>query len=186
MAEEVGVYDVKVVKSDSSGDLIEWLNGNGFKFGDSDEAAFDDYVARGWCFVAAKVNPSRAEREEEIVSEGLVAPLIMRFPAKKVVYPLALTGTAGLKTEVLLYVLSKQKTKADKRFELEYAGKVSGMLHEWMLERVDPEGFFSQEELTLRYLCKYRAKLSAAEMKEDLEIGFARDNEPYRKHIVQW
>ncbi len=185
-AEEVGIYDVKVVKSDSSKDLIEWLNGNDFKFDDSDKAVFDDYVSRGWCFVAAKVNPSRAEHEGEIVAEGLVAPLIMRFPTKKAVYPLALTGTAGQKTEVLLYVLTRKKTKADKRFELEYVGKSGRTLEEWVLEYVEPEGFFSNEELNLRYLCKYRGKLNASEMKEDLKIGFAGDDEPYRKHIVRW
>ena len=60
--------------------LIGWLNKNDFKFGDRDRAAFDSYISKGWCFVVAIINPSTGEEERRIVSEGLAAPLILRFP----------------------------------------------------------------------------------------------------------
>ena len=130
-AQTVGVYDVQIIKSSQSDELIRWLNLNQFSFHDSDEQVFDDYLRRGWCFVVAKINPSAVgNNTPNIAFEGLAAPLIMRFPAKSPIYPLALTSTAGQDTQILLYVASQRKMKTDGRLRLLYAGeRDSGGLH---------------------------------------------------------
>jgi len=50
-AEQVGIYDVKVIRGDKAEPVMEWLKENEFAFGEEDTAAFGDYVARDWCFV---------------------------------------------------------------------------------------------------------------------------------------
>ena len=78
--QRVGIYDVSVVRSDNTEGLIGWLNKNDFKFRDRDRAAFDHTYRRGGASSVAIINPSTGEEERRIVSEGLAAPLILRFP----------------------------------------------------------------------------------------------------------
>ena len=52
-AEQVGIYDVKVIKSDSAESIINWMNENGYFLTEKDVVVFDDYVSRVWCFVSA-------------------------------------------------------------------------------------------------------------------------------------
>ena len=76
--EQVGIYDVQVVKADHAGGLIRWLNENRFQFDEEDTRVFDEYLRRGWCFVVARVDPTRSA-DDRFTDEGLVAPLILRF-----------------------------------------------------------------------------------------------------------
>jgi hypothetical protein len=92
-----------------------------------DTTVFDSYVSKGWCFVVAIINPSRGEEEHMIVSEGLAAPLILRFPHTTPIYPLALTGTGGFDTEILVYLASSEKMTAHDRLTLRFAGEMEDM-----------------------------------------------------------
>ncbi len=184
-AEQVGIYDVQVVRADQAGDLIEWLNQNQFQFDETDRAAFDQYLQRGWCFVVARIDPARGSEEHQVASEGLVAPLIVRFATEAPVYPLALTSTAGHETEILLYVLSESKWQNDGRLELHYAGAGDlDMYH--LVQQVEPEGFLTVTELELPFLCKFKGTLAPDQMREDLILTLAADRKPYRKHIITW
>jgi hypothetical protein len=64
-AERVGIYDVKVIRSKNSADLITWLKGNNFQYTQTDAQVFDDYIKRGWCFVVANVRASEEEKQEQ-------------------------------------------------------------------------------------------------------------------------
>jgi hypothetical protein len=185
-AEQVGIYDVQVVKADEATELIQWLNQNQFQFDDTDTQVFDEYLRRGWCFVVARIDPSSAADDQIVASEGLVAPLIMRFQTEAPVYPLALTATSGHNTQVLLYVLSEKKWQSGGRLVLEYAGGDVHLYHELLERGVEPEGFFSSAEIALSYLCKFEDSLTPEQMREDLVLAPAKDKEPYRKHIIQW
>jgi hypothetical protein len=184
-AEQVGVYDVQVVKVNDAGDLIEWLDQNRFRFDEEDTQAFDQYLQRGWCFVAARIDPS-SRTGEQAASGGLAAPLIMRFQAQAPVYPLALTATSGHETRVLLYVLSDGKWQNDGRLALHYAGRTRLPQREDLLDSVEPEGFFSRADLALPYLCRFGGRLTPEEMREDLVFTRAEDNKPYPKRIFIW
>lgn len=196
-AEQVGIYDVQVVRAGQAGDLIVWLNEGGFRFNAADQEVFDDYLSRGWVFVAARVNTEA----EEPLPEALAAPLVMRFPAEAPVYPLALTSTAGYKTEIVLYVASHHRWSSQERLELQFAGdsdwrlaypiQVAAWLRTGGREEdsgplVDPQGFFDQGDLELPYLCKFKGTLSPAEMSEDLVFLRAENDRSYRKRIVHW
>jgi hypothetical protein len=183
LEQRVGIYDVQVVKATDAGKLIAWLTANEFKFGAEDTVSFNSYLAKGWCFVVAKIRPTAAHDEREVVAEGLAAPLILRFPVKAPIYPVALTATGGHKTEILIYLASATKMTCDKRLKLRYAGKAPSSLLN-ILYGTEPEGFFGDWDYP--YLCKFKDTLSPADMTEDITFHPASDNEPYREHLVEW
>jgi hypothetical protein len=184
-AEQVGIYDVQVIRSDDAVALLEWLDQHQFRFDEADTQVFDEYLRQRWVFVVARIDPSAGQGGEEVVSEGLVAPLILRFQAEAPVYPLALTATAGQPTQILLYLLGEGKWESDGRLDLHYAGEVPSSIR--LLERdIEPEGFFDDVEGTFPVLCKFKGTLAPEEMREDLTFKVAEDDKPYRKRVVTW
>ena len=185
----VGIYDVKVVKATDTGELIAWLQAHEFKFGDEDKSGFESYVSKGWCFVVANIRPTAEQTEREIVAEGLVAPLILRFPVKAPIYPVALTATGHHDTEILIYLVCETKMACDNRLKLRFAGeRDSTRSLIWLLD-TEPAEFFSPEgpeELFAPYLCKFRDTLTSAQMTQDITFSPASDNEPYQEHILKW
>jgi len=185
--QRVGIYDVSVVRSDNTEGLIGWLNKNDFKFGDRDRAAFDSYVSKGWCFVVAIINPSIGEKEPRIALEGLAAPLILRFPHTNPTYPVALTGTGGFETEIVIYLASSTKMTANDPLTLRFAGELrEGLSRELLSAHIDPEGFFDPKKMNFPYLCKFKDRLTPDRMREDIIFSEAEDDKPYREHIVSW
>jgi hypothetical protein len=47
-------------------------------------------------------------------------------------------------------------------------------------------GFFVGAEMELSYLCKFKGRLTPEQMREDLMLALAEDDEPYREHIITW
>lgn len=183
----VGIYDVRVVRSDSADELISWLNTNEFKFGPEDTAAFDSYISKGWCFVVAIINPAGDQHGYDIASEGLAAPLILRFSSAQPVYPLALTGTGGYETEVLIYLASDTKMSCDDRMALRFAGNFwPGYFSHRRSETKLPEGFFELKPDERLWLCKFKGRLSPADMSRDMIFQPAKDQDFYQEHIVRW
>ena len=186
--EKAGIYDVKVVRSQSAESIIDWLTENGFGFNNNDTEVFGDYINRGWCFVVAKVEPGSETKEHKIGIEGMVAPLILKFETEKAVYPLALTSTVGSETEVLLYTFSENKLSCGERLTLRYAGKKNptGFMSNLLSSaESDSSDLYSSIPKDM-YLCKFKKKLKPEEMKTDLEFEFAQDNEPYREKKIMW
>lgn len=187
-AKKVGIYDVKVIRSQNAEAILGWLRENGFGFDDSDVHVFEDYVNRKWCFVVAKVEPDTKTEERKIVAEGMVAPLILKFETDTAVYPLALTSTIGADTEVLLYTLSERKLSCGERLILRCA------------KSIKPANFISnplygtESEINALFadipqsmiLCKFKKKLKPEEMKQDIEFGFAPDNDLYVETKIVW
>lgn len=183
----IGIYDVRVIQSDDAGELIAWLNVNNFQFDDADQSVFDDYINKGWCFVVAYINPSADQEQYEIVSEGLAAPLILRFPIETPVYPLALTGTGGHDTQVLIYIMSDQKMICKSQLTLRFSGQINNdFFPDYLFEGVEPKGFFTENDLSCMYLCKFRDTLKAEQMQQDIFFAPAQDNTPYRERIIKW
>lgn len=187
--EKAGIYDVKVIRGQNAEAILEWLKENRFSFGDEDRQAFQDYADRDWCFVTAKVDPALGADEKKIVSEGMAAPLILKFASERPVYPLALTATAGTDTEILIYTLSDMKLACGGRLTLRHARQTKtepllrslatqAEVEQWPLLRDLPE--------TPMMLCKFKGRLTPAQMRQDLEFTVAPDNEPYRERRIAW
>ncbi len=184
--QRAGIYDVSVVRSDNAKGLIDWLEKQDFKFGDQDTAVFDSYVSKGWCFVVAIINPDAGEKEHRIVSEGLAAPLILRFPHATPIYPVALTGSGGFETEILIYLASSTKMTAGDRLTLRFAGETYLRSLELLSADVEPEGFLDLGKMNYPYLCKFKDKLTPDEMTDDIVFSEAEDDKPYRENIIKW
>jgi hypothetical protein len=187
-AQKAGIYDIKVIRSQSAEAILDWLKENGFSFNDKDTQIFKDYINRDWCFVVAKIEPAPETEEHKIVVEGMVAPIILKFQTGKAVYPLALTSTVGTETEILLYTFSKSKLSCGERLTLQYAGgKKSTYFMVDLLSSAKPESSDLSVGIPKEmYLCKFKKVLKPEEMKTDLEFEFAQDNEPYREKKIMW
>ena len=177
--EQVGIYDVKVIKSSNTADLINWLNEHKYKFTQQDEIIHNNYIQKGWCFVTARINPKESGADNFRSRDGLVNPLVMEFLSKEMVYPLSLTATIGSNTEILLYILGNHKAETDNRFTLEFANETNYSLKELKIESKE----IDMAKYSGKYLTKFRGKLSSEQMKEDLILRQARDDKPYHKTI---
>ena len=189
-AEQVGIYDVKVIKGDSAEALVDWLKENEFSFSDKDIEVMEDYVNKKWCFVTAKVQQEQDTKKakRKITSGGMVAPLILKFETEKAIYPLALTSVIGTKTEVLLYTLSENKLSCNQRIKLQLSRRTkteSLPLNIISYAKPGMETIFQNipEEMTI---CKFKEKLTPEQMKQDIEFEDAPDNEPYRETKIVW
>ncbi|MBX3381685.1 MAG: DUF2330 domain-containing protein [Phycisphaeraceae bacterium] len=97
----IGDFDVAIVQSSDAGEMKGWLASNGFASTAQADRAIDDYVKRGWVFVASKL---RRSFDEALVSAP--TPLIFTFATGKPVYPMQLTGAGAsdlLKLELFVF-----------------------------------------------------------------------------------
>lgn len=189
--QRVGIYDVRVVKATTAEDMIAWLNDNGFKYNSEDKVVFESYISKGWCFVAAKINPTKENSTTEIVSEGLAAPLILRFPQKSPIYPVALTSTGNHKTEILIYIASDMKMTSDNRLKLRFAGALSPVSKKTIFDLysssgVTPRNFFNKMDLSFSSLSKFKETLTPENMRQDIIFTPAKDDSEYRERPVTW
>ncbi|NOX58005.1 MAG: DUF2330 domain-containing protein [Planctomycetes bacterium] len=99
-----GVYDVAVIKAKSAANVSDWANSNGFRYPQSANDVVGQYIADGWCFLAAKV-----ARE----SEGPIThhPLKIEFPTKVPVYPMRLTGVGQDHLALDLCVIASKRAE---------------------------------------------------------------------------
>lgn len=188
-AERVGIYDVTVIRGDSAEAVTQWLDENEFGYDETDRAILADYVDRGWCFVTAKIVPEAETDQEKIVSEAMVAPLILTFPTDKPVYPLALTANASDETELLIYTLSDNKLTCNDRLKLHHAKKTSAdnlLMHLYMTEEANLDAVMDSLPDKNMMLCKFKGTLTSVQMKEDLVFEPADDNIPYRDREIIW
>lgn len=174
----VGAYDAKVLRAGSSADLIGWLKQNGFAFTEADSAALDGYIKRGWLFITARIAP---DANESFGRGGMSPPLLLRFDAKSVVYPLALTATAGRATEVSLYVYAPSQVHAGDRLPVRFAGHGNPDLNS-LREYVTPVNFFDAIQFSRPpFLTKLKGKLEPAGMGEDLALAALPENRNFRE-----
>ena len=51
----VGAYEVAVLSAQDSGSLARWLHANDYSIPEGKSEIVDEYIRRGWCFIAAKI-----------------------------------------------------------------------------------------------------------------------------------
>ena len=167
----VGAFDLIVLRAGDAGELASWLEERGFAYDEEAEEVLADYVKRGWCFTAMRVNPAfndpmSAGMEYEL-AQGIVDPLRFTFDTTEPVYPLRISSLNPGDTEVLLYVLAPQ-AYGHASLELEYAEK-------WQPGQIGALGEFSElasgmESAGGCCITKLRATYSPGEM-EDLYLS---------------
>lgn len=105
----VGSYEVSTINAATGDSIAEWLNTNGFAVPADASPALDAYTKEGWCFVACKLR--RDDAGESLLTPH---PLVFRFKADRVVYPMRLTGavnTGDLSLE--LYVFGNSEARVE-------------------------------------------------------------------------
>lgn len=108
-----GPYDIAVLQATSGLGLFGWLRQNGFALDPQARDLLDDYVKKGWYFVAARIRPGGGQGQiSENLRNGTIAPLHLTYPAKELSYPLRVTAGNGGVSEIELFVVADKATPA--------------------------------------------------------------------------
>jgi len=108
---EVGPYQVTTLRAMTEDTLINWLNANGYQFPEAASITIQYYVQKQWYFVALKVATRNSGASTQPLS---LKALRMSFKTQKPVFPLKISEiSAAANSEVLIYVLSKNRATCD-------------------------------------------------------------------------
>lgn len=138
----VGAYEVAILSAQDAGSLERWLKTQSYSIPNDKTGIIDEYVRKGWYFVAARIQlnrgvgfkmvsdgvskgqvpgqPTRREIQTKL-SSGELHPLLISFDTPKCVFPLRISAVNGRPSEVSLYVLATEpllnRFILNKRFE---------------------------------------------------------------------
>jgi len=166
------------------------LNNHGSRFQPSDRPILEDYIRQGWFFVVAKVAAEK-EGTRQVAHRRFVAPLIIRFPSNRAVYPMRPTGTLGHKIPFSIYVLGRGKMDCNNLLPLTFAGEYKTEGWKKFTNSEDrpsdkPAPYLLDWEIGLHYLTKFKGYLAPEQMQKDLSFVEANDNKPFREKHIQW
>lgn len=112
----VGELDIALLDAGSDGDLPRWLADNGYALPAGAAPVLDGYVARGWKFLAMKVDAAASAGAGATLSGYLPRdPLKIVFPCAAPVFPLQISSINGAAdgSQVLLYVFAPHRLQPD-------------------------------------------------------------------------
>ena len=126
-AKTVGAYEIAVLSARDAGSLQRWLKSNGYSFPGEKAVIANEYIRKGWYFVAVKIKlpetpkelsakkpgkstPTAKERASirKKLASGELHPLLISFDTPTCIFPLKISAVGGKPSEVLLYVLSEK------------------------------------------------------------------------------
>jgi hypothetical protein len=84
---QVGAFETTTL-SGGADEVVDWLGTNGYQMSDEAPALFQDYVARGYLFVAVKLTGGAGIDE--------IHPLVVRYAGSKPCVPIKLTRVAAV------------------------------------------------------------------------------------------
>jgi hypothetical protein len=183
----VGVLDIAVLRSAETEPLLDWLTFRHFALPDDAGEVLEHYVSENWVLVACRV--ARYDLSEDAargLRKGTLQPLKLRFRTATPIYPLVMSSLNSGETELLLYALSDSPlVPTDPHSSgLSLQHSLCGF-QQLGAGVVDPEfGTYarvdsSEAPLTWQaveprtdgvYVCKYRAKLQASEIANDIAL----------------
>jgi hypothetical protein len=123
----VGAYEVAILSAHDAGSLDQWLKAHDYSIPEGKVEIVDEYIRKGWYFVAAKIQLDRdvafkmvnnaspkasqdttAARKtlERQLSTGELHPLLISFDSPRCIFPLKISSVTGKPSEISLYVLS--------------------------------------------------------------------------------
>jgi len=124
----VGAYEVAMLSAQDSGGLARWLQAHNFSVPAEKSGIIDEYLRKGWCFIAAKIRlhegvafrmassggrkdtgaPVARKAVQKQLSSGELHPLLISFDTPTCIFPLRISAVGGKPSEVSLYVLSAE------------------------------------------------------------------------------
>lgn len=105
--QRAGVFEVTTLRGANPRAVLDWLEHNGFAAPAAIGPVVEDYVARGWVFVASKIR-------REHTTDGVTSahPLSFTFSTPQPIYPLRLTGVDNEACAIDLYVFGERRATA--------------------------------------------------------------------------
>ena len=120
---QIGLYDIAVISSDDPNALFQWCQSQGFAISTAAIPIIKNYINKGWCFTAVKINGYGMGRMG--ILEGEFAPIQLKFPSERIVYPLKISyiNRFSLSPRVAIYdeicghpvIFSKEKEELAKK-----------------------------------------------------------------------
>jgi len=118
--EAVGMYEVAVLEAGSAAALKKWIDDHGYKYPRGMDAACEDYVEAGWCFVAVKTKvgakqgvvprPGLRKVDSRLPSgatfDGQVQAMGFRFQSDELVVPMRLSAFNAGELRNTVYLLT--------------------------------------------------------------------------------
>lgn len=177
----VGPLDAKVVRADSATELVEWLRQNGYAYGKNDVAAIENYLRRKWLFVTAKLAPLPGTAFE---GASASPPLVLSFPTREPVYPVALTAAGGRALDLVLYIYAPVRVEPSVPMPTAFAGREALPMHLFRGEDNKAVALFSALDPEPHYLTKVARKLAPDELRQDIRFVSAAAKGDFRDWIV--
>jgi len=179
----IGDHVVKVLKPDKIDYLLNWLDEQNYRYDKKDEAVFQEYTNRGWCFVAVRISP-KPINSDYYSRRGILKPIIFCFRSAKPIYPIQLRENAMKAMELAVYVISEYRVQTDGRLPVKFAGLFE--LPHWLKTHFmkSPPFWMEYRFKKIKYLTKFEGKLNPEHMKADLIFEQAPDNSSHHETVT--
>ena len=76
--------------------------------------------------------------------------------------------------------------RCDKRLKLWCTTTINNRITRLDTVKTEPINFFTEDEIALPWLTKFKGKLNPTQMLKDIVFNPSKDNEPYRKKVIKW
>jgi len=111
--------DITLLNAQSATDLTGWLNANGYRYPEGAVNVIEHYIAKGWSFVAVKVDTPDEESQSTPSSlwSGYFPrdPLKLTFRTDQFVFPMRISSVSSRPSgsAILLYVFAPYRVRAE-------------------------------------------------------------------------
>jgi len=129
---------------------------------------------------------------ENNMGKGTLMPLSIDLASDKIVYPFKISSINKGDTETLLYVMARYRTKTDnKHFKTEFAGWL-----EDAVKKISIPNYYGRKQFEWLkdisgksgkgyFITKFRCKISADDIKDDVYIKRAENDDEYRITVLE-
>jgi hypothetical protein len=101
---QLGPVQATTLAAEDATGLTDWLDANGYAIRDEIADGLQEYVDKGWYFVALKLT-------SEIPLDGMLDPVRFTFDSDELVYPMALSKRATDVQQARLYVFQDHRAR---------------------------------------------------------------------------
>jgi len=159
--EQIGIYDIAVLKVKTAEDLQKWSSNNGYSIPEKAVPVISDYLKQGWVFTAIKVN-TRTMSGVSGPHEGFLQPLIFNFKSPEPICPLRISSLNQGRSDINMFVGADNYVVSD-LLNTTYAGYYFTRIHAAYSPYAVIMGGYYQ-------LTKLQGRLGSEDMTRDLDF----------------
>ncbi len=125
--DQIGIYDITVLKVKTAEDLQKWSSNNGYSIPERAVPVISEYLKQGWVFTAIKVN-TRTRTGVSGPHEGFLQPLVFQFISPERICPLRISSLNLGRSDINMFVGADNYVVTDV-LDTTYAGYYSTRIH---------------------------------------------------------